>query len=248
LGVVGLGAIGSSVARMALHMGMNVIGYDPAISVDAAWRIPAEVEKAENLPQLLGKSDYVTLHVPAIDATKNLINRDMLATMKPGLRLLNFARETIVNTEDAIEALENGTLQCYVTDFPSPELINREDVIAMPHLGASTHEAEANCAIMAADQLIDFIENGNIKNSVNFPNCFLERTTGFRICFANENVPKVLSHVLNLLAEQNINVVEMLNKSRDNVAYNILDVETKPSEAILEAIANTEHVFHMRSM
>lgn len=248
LGVVGLGAIGSNVANMALNMGMKVVGFDPAISVDAAWRLPAQVQKADNLQQLLSRSDYITLHVPAIEATKNLINQEMLAYVKDGAKLLNFARESIVNTDDTITALEKGKLGCYVTDFPTPELIIRDDVIAMPHIGASTHEAEANCAIMGAQQLIDFIENGNIRNSVNFPACSLERTTGFRICFANQNVPKVLSQVLNLLAEQNINVVEMLNKSRDNVAYNILDVESKPSEGILQAIAETEHVFHLRSI
>ncbi|WP_196157343.1 phosphoglycerate dehydrogenase [Reinekea sp. G2M2-21] len=248
LGVVGLGAIGSHVANMALHMGMNVIGYDPAISIDAAWRLPAQVQKAENLQQLLNRSDYVTLHVPAIKATENLINQGTLAAMKSGARLLNFARETIVNTDDVLSALDAGKLTYYVTDFPSPALINRDDVIAMPHLGASTYEAEANCAIMGAQQLVHFIEHGNIRNSVNFPTCELERTTGFRICFANQNVPKVLSQVLNLLADQNINVVEMLNKSRDDIAYNILDIETEPSQSVLDAIANTEHVFHLRSI
>ena len=248
LGVVGLGAIGSHVANMALHMGMNVIGYDPAISIDAAWRLPAQVQKAENLQQLLSRSDYITLHVPAIKATANLINKDTLAAVKKGARLLNFARETIVNTNDVLTALDSGHLAYYVTDFPAPELINRDNVIAMPHLGASTYEAEANCAIMGAQQLVDFIEHGNIRNSVNFPTCELERTTGFRICFANQNVPKVLSQVLNTLADQNINVVEMLNKSRDDMAYNLLDVETKPSQTVLDAIANTEHVFHLRSI
>jgi len=247
LGVVGLGAIGSNVANMALNMGMKVIGFDPAISVEAAWRLPSKVQKAENIQQLLSRSDYITLHVPAIEATKNLINKDTLSNIKDGAKLLNFARESIVNTDDAITALETGKLSCYVTDFPSPSLINRPDVIAMPHIGASTHEAEANCAIMGAQQLIDFIEHGNIRNSVNFPTCELERTTGYRICFANQNVPKVLSHVLNLLADQDINVVEMLNKSRDNVAYNILDVESEPSKAVLDAISQTEHVFHLRS-
>lgn len=248
LGVIGLGAIGSHVANMALHMGMNVVGYDPAISVEAAWRLPAQVEKAENIQQLLSKSDYITLHVPAIEATKHLINQESLKAIKPGARLLNFARDTICNTPDVIAALESGQLACYVTDFPSPSLLGRSDVLCLPHLGASTHEAEANCARMAAQQLMDFIENGNIKNSVNFPNCMLDRTTGHRICFANENVPKVLSQVLNLLAEQDINVVEMLNKSRDNVAYNILDIETKPGDEVLAAIAETEHVFHVRSI
>jgi len=248
LGVVGLGAIGSSVANMALGMGMKVIGYDPAISIDAAWRLPNQVQKAENLQQLLSRSDYISLHVPAIEATKNLINSTSLASIKDGAKLLNFARESIVNTADALVALNTGKLSAYVTDFPSPELINRPDVIALPHLGASTREAEDNCAIMGARQLIEFIEHGNIRNSVNFPNCELERTTAYRICFANQNVPKVLSQVLNLLAEENINVVEMLNKSRDNIAYNILDIDSEPSAEVLAAIAGTEQVFHLRSI
>ncbi|TCS36732.1 3-phosphoglycerate dehydrogenase family protein [Reinekea marinisedimentorum] len=248
LGVIGLGAIGSNVANMALNMGMNVIGFDPAISVDAAWRLPSQVQKAENIQQLLGRSDYVTLHVPAIPATQNLLNKDTLATLKQGARVLNFARGSIVNSADMIEALDAGTVACYVTDFPEPGLINRTDVLAMPHIGASTSEAEANCAIMGAQQLVEFIEHGNIRNSVNFPNCELERTTAHRLCFANQNVPKVLSHVLNLLAEQNLNVVDMLNKSRDNIAYNILDLETAPSQAVLDAIADDEQVFHLRSI
>ncbi len=248
LGVVGLGAIGSNVANMALNMGMKVIGFDPAISVEAAWRLPASVQKAEHLAQLLSQSDYITLHVPAIEATINLLNKESLKSVKPGARILNFARETIVNTEDILTALNDGSVACYVTDFPTPELIANDQVITLPHLGASTKEAESNCAVMAAQQMIDFIEHGNIRNSVNFPACTLERTTGYRICFANENVPRVLSHVLNLLAEQNINVVDMLNKSRDNIAYNILDVETQPSNEILSAIANAEHVFHLRSI
>lgn len=246
LGVIGLGAIGSNVASMALNMGMKVIGYDPAISIDAAWRLSSAVQKADNIQQVLSKSDYITLHVPAIEETNNLINAETLKTVKKGAKLINFARGSIVNVADTLAALDAGLLSCYVTDFPTLDLINRDDVITMPHIGASTAEAEDNCAIMAAQQLTEFIEHGNIKNSVNFPSCELTRTTGFRICFANQNVPKVLSQVLNLLAEQEINVVEMLNKSRDNVAYNILDVELKPSAETLDAISKTEHVFHVR--
>jgi D-3-phosphoglycerate dehydrogenase len=248
LGVVGLGAIGSNVASMALSMGMKVIGYDPAISIDAAWRLPSQVKKAENIQQLLSHSDYISLHVPAIEATKNLINLDTLASTKKGATLLNFARDTIVNNDALLDSLDNGVLSGYVTDFPAPEFIGREDVLAMPHIGASTHEAEANCAIMGAQQLKEFIEHGNIRNSVNFPNCELDRTSAFRICFANQNVPKVLSHVLNLLADENINVVEMLNKSRNDIAYNILDIDVEPPQNLLDAIADSEHVFHLRSV
>ncbi len=248
LGVIGLGGIGSNVANMALNMGMNVIGFDPAISVEAAWRLPSAVQKAENLQQLLGKSDYITIHVPAIEATHNLINKDTIASIKTGAKLLNFARGTIVNTDDLITALETGLVSTYVTDFPEPDLLGRDQVITLPHLGASTAEAEANCAIMAAQQLINFIEHGNIRNSVNFPSCELERTTTYRLCFANQNVPKVLSQVLILLAEQTINVIEMLNKSRDNIAYNILDIDKEASAELLAAIADDPQVFHLRAI
>lgn len=246
LGVIGLGAIGSNVASMALEMGMKVIGYDPALSIDAAWRLSSRVRKAQNVQQLLSQSDYISLHVPAIKETMNLINTDTLKSVKPNAKLINFARGGIVNNADVIAALDAGQLGGYVTDFPTFELAKHPKVMALPHLGASTIEAEDNCAVMGAAQLIDFIEHGNIKNSVNFPACDMPRSTGFRLCFANENVPKVLSHVLNLLAEQNINVVDMINKSRNDIAYNILDVEEPISESTLEAIRKSEHIIHVR--
>lgn len=247
LGIVGLGAIGSMVAEMALNMGMNVVGYDPALSVEAAWRLPSEVQRMENLQALMANADFITLHVPAIEPTKGMINADALAAVKEGAILLNFARESITDTAAVIDALDNGKLAKYVCDFPMPGLLQRNDVLAMPHIGASTAEAEENCAVMAANQLIDFLENGNIKNSVNFPTIAMSRVPNTtRITFANDNVSGVLGHVLSVLADNNINVIDMLNKSRDEVAYNILDVENGPSQDIIDAIAAVEHVINVR--
>lgn len=248
LGVVGLGAIGALVANMALELGMQVIGYDPALSVESAWRLSSKVQRAENLTSLLSKSDYITLHVPAIEATRHLINQETLKQCKAGARLINFARETIVDTDALISALDQDTVSTYVADFPAPGLLGRDDVILFPHLGASTAEAEDNCAIMAADQLTEFLSNGNIKNSVNFPTITLDRTSGYRITFANDNVPKVLSQVLDLIGDLNINVIDILNKSRNGIAYNILDVEQQPTDELLQAIASVEHVFAVRAI
>lgn len=246
LGVVGLGAIGSMVANMALRLGMRVVGYDPALSVDAAWRLPSEVERMENLQTLVSRADYVTLHLPALESTRGLINAGLLASFKKGACLLNFARGEIVDVDAILTALEQGKLRRYACDFPEPQLITRNDVILMPHIGASTEEAEENCAIMAADQIIDFLENGNIRNSVNFPACFLERTEGFRLAIANLNVPKKLSQVLDILADKNINVIDMLNKSRDDVAYNLIDIANEPDEALLAEIREIEGIINVR--
>jgi len=248
LGIVGLGAIGSLIADAALALGMNVVGFDPALSVEAAWRLPSQVGRMENLQSLLARSDYITLHVPAIAATKNLINADTLKVTKKGATLLNFAREAIVDAHAVVESLDAGHLGKYICDFPEPILLNRKDVYAMPHIGASTEEAEENCAIMAADQLVDYLENGNIKNSVNFPAVSMDRTPaiGSRITFSNENVSGVLGHVLSVLADHKVNVVDMVNKSRGDVAYNIIDVEYLPSAAVVDALTKVEHVIAVR--
>ena len=248
LGIVGLGAIGSLIADAALALGMNVVGFDPALSVEAAWRLPSQVGRMENLQSLLARSDYITLHVPAIPATKNLINADTLKITKKGATLLNFAREAIVDAHAVVESLDVGHLGKYICDFPEPILLNRKDVYAMPHIGASTEEAEENCAIMAADQLVDYLENGNIKNSVNFPAVSMDRSPaiGSRITFSNENVSGVLGHVLSVLADHKVNVVDMVNKSRGDVAYNIIDVEHAPSEAVVDALIKVEHVIAVR--
>lgn len=245
LGIVGLGAIGSLVADMALSLGMKVLGYDPALSVEAAWRLSSQVQKMDNLQSLLAKSDYVTLHLPLLESTRHLLNKDTLQYLKPGTRLINFAREGIVDDQAVVQALESGQLAQYIADFPTPALIGRKGVILMPHIGASTQEAEENCAIMAADQLKDFLENGNIKNSVNFPSVQLERTEGYRIGLVNKNVPKMLGQVLSVLADNNLNVIDMLNKSRDAVAYNLIDVDTKPSDNVIDALRKIDGVINV---
>ena len=246
LGVIGLGAIGSLVAEMAIDLGMKVQGYDPALSVEAAWRLPSKVRRKENIASLVASSDFISLHLPVLDSTRELINSEVFASMKDGTCLLNFARDEIVDSKALLEALESGKLGKYVSDFPRPDLLGREDVISMPHIGASTNEAEENCAIMAADQLIDFLENGNIKNSVNFPASFLDRTEDAgsctRLAICNRNVPKMLGQILSVLADQNINVKDMLNKSRDDIAYNLIDLEVRPSEEALAAISEIEDV------
>ena len=248
LGVIGLGAIGSLVANMALSLGMRVVGYDPALSVDAAWRLPSEVERMENLQTLVARADYVTLHLPVLEATRNLVNADLLKSFKPGSVLLNFARGEIVDVDAVVTALDTGNLRRYACDFPEPQLISREDVLLMPHIGASTDEAEENCAIMAADQLVDFLENGNIRNSVNFPATYLERTEGYRLAIANKNVPKKLSQVLDILADKNINVIDMLNKSRDEVAYNLIDIASEPDQSLLDEVCAIDGIISVRAL
>lgn len=246
LGVVGLGAIGSLVAEMALTMGMEVVGYDPALSVEAAWRLSSRVQKADNIAALFARCDYITLHLPVLDSTRELVNAELLSAARPGTCLLNFAREEIIHEPSLIEALENGQLRRYIADFPTPNLIGRGDVILMPHIGASTDEAEDNCAIMAADQLRDFLENGNIRNSVNFPALELERVSGCRLSVTNENVPKILGNVLSILADENINVIDMLNKSRGEVAYNLIDIGDGVTAETLEKMRAIDGVVNVR--
>jgi len=246
LGVVGLGAIGSMIGNLALELGMNVVGYDPAISVEAAWQLSSSVERMENLEALLACSDFITLHVPAIPATKHLINSKTLAGMKSTAKILNFAREEIVSSADMVAALDAGVIAGYITDFPAPELLGRKDVLLMPHIGASTEEAEENCAVMAANQLMDFLENGNILNSVNYPKIRMSRNGGTRITFTNKNVPKVLGSVLSILADGEINVLDMVNKSRDEIAYNIIDIEGDLNDSLKAQIAAVDGVVHVR--
>jgi D-3-phosphoglycerate dehydrogenase len=246
LGVVGLGAIGALVANMALELGMKVVGYDPAISVESAWRLSSRVQKVDSLQALVGVSDFLTLHIPAIPQTRGIINTEILARCKPGMRLLNFARDEIVDLPAVIDALDSGKLTGYVSDFPHPELLGRKDTLLLPHIGASTREAEENCAVMAADQLMDFLENGNVRNSVNYPDTSMARNGGFRITFCNKNVPKVLGHVLTVLADHNINVIDMVNLSRGDFAYSIIDVENQPGADVINAINNAEDVIRAR--
>jgi D-3-phosphoglycerate dehydrogenase len=246
LGVVGLGAIGSLVAEMALTMGMEVMGFDPALSVEAAWRLSSQVRRADTLSALFARCDYISLHLPVLDATRGLVNEELLRAVKPNCCLLNFARQEIIDQNALLHALENGQLRKYIADFPTPELIGRPDVILMPHIGASTDEAEDNCAIMAADQLRDFLENGNIRNSVNFPTLQLDRVRGCRLSVANDNVPKILGNVLSILADENINVIDMLNKSRDEIAYNLIDISTQPAPGVLDRMRAIDGVINVR--
>ena len=246
LGVVGLGAIGSLVARLGLDFGMDVVGFDPALSVEAAWRLPSEVQRMENVQSLVGRSDFVSLHLPVLDSTRGLVNAEMLSHFKKGSCLLNFAREEIVSTEAVVEALDSGRLRRYVADFPSPLLLGRSDALLMPHIGASTAEAEENCAVMAANQLRAFLEHGNIRNSVNFPAIELERTTEYRITIANLNEPGMLSHILTLIGDDGLNVADLLNKSVGDIAYNIIDLDELPQQALLDKIKGLEGVINLR--
>ena len=246
LGVVGLGSIGSLVARLGLDFGMEVVGFDPALSVEAAWRLPSEVQRMENVQSLFSRSDFVSLHLPVLDSTRGLINEEMLTHFKKGSCLLNFAREEIVSTEAVVAALDSGQLRCYVADFPNPLLLGRADTLLMPHIGASTAEAEENCAIMAANQLKAFLEHGNIRNSVNFPAIELERTTDYRITIANRNEPGMLSHILTLIGDAGLNVADLLNKSVGDIAYNIIDLDEVPQEGLLNKISTLEGVINLR--
>jgi D-3-phosphoglycerate dehydrogenase len=248
LGVVGLGAIGSLVAETGLMLGMKVLGYDPALSVEAAWRLSRDVERMENMQSLLSKSDIVTLHLPVLEATRNLINESLVDSFKKGATLINLSREKVVETQAILSGLQSGRIDKYITDFPMPELLGNDKVVPIPHLGASTEEAEENCAIMVADQLIDFLENGNIRNSVNFPNISLDRAGGYRLAFSNRNVPKMLNQVLSILAEREINVIDMINKSRDEAAYNIIDIETAPSAELIQALEAINGVIKVRTL
>ena len=247
LGIVGLGMIGGMVAEMALAMGMKVVGFDPALSIDAAWRLSNDVVRMENLQSLLSRSDYVTFHVPAIDATKHMIDESTLALMKPPAVLVNFARESVVDAAAVARALDAGALARYVCDFPEPVLIGHAKVVALPHIGASTEESEENCAVMAANQLVDYLQNGNVTNSVNYPSIHMDRSPGTsRLTFCNDNVAGVLGNVLSVLAERQINVVDMVNKSRGDLAINIIDVASTDCSELAVAIAAVQHVIRVR--
>ena len=224
LGVVGLGAIGVRVANAAHHLGMDVIGYDPYLSVDAAWNLTRFAHKANDLKTVLEKADYITIHVPATPQTKGMFNSEAFAIMKNGARLLNFSRDSLVDEADVIAALDSGKLATYITDFASEALLAREDVICMPHLGASTPESEENCAVMAAEEIKDFLENGNIKNSVNFPACDMGKAVGTRITILHNNVPNMLSQFTDALASKGVNIENMLNKSKGDNAYTMIDI------------------------
>ena len=252
IGIVGLGAIGSMLAQASQALGMKLVGFDPHISIDSAWRLPREVRKAETLEDLLKQSDYVSLHVPLVEATKNLINANNLKYFKSGSRLINLSRGGIVNSNHVIQALENGNLSKFVTDFPTPELIARSaknsDVILLPHMGASTKEAEVNCAVMAANQIANFLQRGVIINSVNFPNVSLERSTPHRLVIITKNEPGMISKITDSIASLDLNIAEMSNKSRDDIAINLIDLEHEASDELISQLKSIEHVLKVRSI
>ena len=230
LGVVGLGAIGAKVANIAVALGMDVIGYDPYISVDAAWGLSSSVKKCQDLKLLASQCDYITMHMPLNDGTRGIVNEELFECMEKGTRLLNFSRGELVDTAALKKAIDNGTIACYVVDFPSEETLGMENVVNIPHLGASTPESEDNCAVMAAKELSDFMKYGNIKNSVNYPNIELEMESKYRVTIAHQNVPNMLNNFSSLFANENINIINMLNKSKKDNAYTIIDVDTVPAD------------------
>jgi len=248
LGIVGLGAIGALVADTAFKLGMKVIGYDPEITVDAAWRLHSGVRKANSIEELLKQSDFVSLHVPLIPATRGLIDARRLAAMRPGTVLLNFARDAIVEEMAVVAALRSGQLKAYLSDFPSPHLAGIEGAIALPHLGASTAEAEENCAVMVVEQLREFLENGGITNAVNFPNVEMARESDHRIGIANANVPNMLGQISTAMANAGLNIHNMVNKSRGEMAYTLVDVDSPVPAAAIDAIAAITGVLSVRSV
>lgn len=246
IGVIGLGAIGVRVANAANHLGMKVYGYDPYLSVNAAWNLTHNAIHAMDIKEIFENCDYITVHVPLTPETKGFINAETIATMRDGVRILNFARGDLVNSADILAALENGKVAAYVTDFPNDEILGHDGVIAIPHLGASTPESEDNCAGMAADELIDYIENGNITNSVNLPNTAMARSGEKRICIIHKNVPTMITKITQVLAEKGVNIENMLNTSKKQYAYTLLDVTGDITEAIAGEIAELDDIIRVR--
>lgn len=247
LGVVGLGAIGAEVANTAIAMGMEVYGYDPYISVNAAWRLSRDVKHTTSLDTICQECDYITLHVPAVDSTKGMINKDALDQMKDGVVILNFARDILVNEDDLAEALKSGKVKKYVTDFANPKSVNLENTIVIPHLGASTGESEDNCAKMAVQEIMDYLENGNIRNSVNYPACDMGvKKTACRLAVLHLNIPNMIGQITGVLAAGKINISDMTNKSRDKFAYTLMDLEHVPDETMVEKLNAIEGVCRVR--
>lgn len=246
LGVIGLGAIGVQVANTALKLGMRVYGYDPKITVHSAWRLSSDVQQATSIDDLLSKVDFVTFHVPLMDSTKCMLNAERLALMKKNAVILNFAREGIVDDAAVLDAIKTGRVLAYINDFPSNLLKNSDRVISLPHLGASTAEAEDNCAVMVVDQVRDFLENGNIRNAVNFPEAAMPRTEGFRIAIANSNVPNMVSQISTAMARAGLNILDLLNKSMGDLAYTVADVDRKLPSSVVDEIAAIDGVLSVR--
>ncbi|MDR0389584.1 MAG: 3-phosphoglycerate dehydrogenase [Spirochaetaceae bacterium] len=248
LGVVGLGSIGVMVANDAIALGMEVIGYDPYISVDAAWSLSGSVQRAETLEGLFSKSDYISLHLPLGEDTRGMIDAVKIRSMKKGARIVNLARGGLVNEADIIAALDSGKLAAYITDFPSAELLRCTKAVCIPHLGASTPEAEDNCAVMAVRQLMEFLESGNIKNSVNFPRCRLEQRAPHRLLVANRNIPNMVGQITTLLAGAEVNITDLINHHREGYAYNIIDTEQTIPAKVLEQLCKVDGIVRVRTL
>tara|TARA_Y100000768_G_scaffold190040_1_gene142350 strand:- start:80 stop:1249 length:1170 start_codon:yes stop_codon:yes gene_type:complete len=246
LGVVGLGSIGVSVANTALALGMKVVGFDPNVTINNAWKLSSGVQKVESLEEIFQRSDAVTIHVPLIDETKDLINSKSINLLKKGSILINFSRAGIVNTDDILRSLDSDGLSCYVCDFPEPNIMFHEKIIALPHLGASTHEAEENCAIMVIENLKDYLENGNINYSVNFPEANMQRNSAYRLTIANKNIPNMVGQITAILAAENLNIEDLLNKSSGSLAYTILDVDKEISNDVLGKISDIDGIMRLR--
>lgn len=246
LGVIGLGKIGSLVADAAIRLGMNVLGYDPEITVDAAWSLPSQVRKAHTIEDVLRGSDFVTLHVPLLPATKNLINAERVSLLGKNAVLLNFSREGIVDNDAVVNALDAGKLHAYVCDFPAQKLMRHPKVVAFPHLGASTREAEDNCAVMVVDQVRDYLEQGNIRNAVNFPDVVMSRESDYRVCIANANVPNMVGQMSTAMAQAGLNIHNMLNKSRGEMAYTLVDVDSPVSDELVRSLSSIDGVLRVR--
>ncbi len=248
LGVIGLGSIGMLVANAAESLGMSVTGFDPFISVESAWQLSSTVKKANELNSMLAESDFLSLHVPLSVSTKGFLNKKLFLKMKKGIRVMNFSRGELVDGKDLVKALDNDIVIKYVTDFPSKELLGVKNVVCIPHLGASTAEAEENCAVMVANQMIDFMKNGNIKHSINFPNCFLDRNGETRLIIINQNIPAMIEKITKIIAEEKLNITEMINKSCGDIAYNIVDVSGSITEAALKKIGEAEGIIRVRKI
>lgn len=248
IGVIGLGAIGGMVANSCHDLGMNVIGFDPGLTVEGAWQLSSQVERANSVTEILPKVDFLTVHVPLIEATKDLINADNLSLMKPNAVIINLARGGIINDEAVCSALDNHQLGRYVTDFPNSRTRQCEKVIALPHLGASTQEAEDNCAMMVVKQVREYLEQGNISNSVNFPNVFLPRATEHRLVVSNKNVPNMVGQISTIMAEANLNIHDMINQSRGDLAYTVVDVDTEIPSSVVDTIKQIDGVLLARQV
>ena len=247
LGIIGLGAIGAMVANAASSLGMEVYGYDPYISIDAAWNLSRTIKHSKSLDEIYTQCDYITIHVPLLESTKKMINKEAFTKMKDGVVLLNFARDLLVDEEALIDALENGKVKKYVTDFANPLVAGREGILVTPHLGASTEEAEENCAVMAVKELRDFLENGNIKNSVNFPNCDMGTCVSVgRIAITHKNIPNMISQVTKILGAEGLNIADMTNKSKGEYAYTLIDLESAASKEALDELKVIEGVAKVR--